>query len=115
MDQLEHLLTCILKGKGLTQKTFCHVALQELTKDLDHTESELNNTLDYGRKLSSNKDLSDRSRQAVSDDVVLLEEKWKALMKGSQEEYARYIHSSYSGKLPAEQQEKKNKKKLGPL
>jgi len=55
----------------------------------------VNDTLDYGRKLSSNSDLSDENRQAVSDDVVLLEEKWKALMKESQEEYARYVLSSY--------------------
>lgn len=54
----------------------------------------MNNTLDFGRKLSLNKDLSEDSRQAVSDDVVLLEEKWKGLMKESQEEYARYVHSS---------------------
>ena len=93
---------------------FRYVALQDLTKDLGHTESELKNTLEYGRKLSSNKELTDPSRQAVSDDVVLLEEKWKTLMKGSQEEYARCVLSSCSGMPPAEQK-KKSEKSLGPL
>ena len=75
----------------LTPYTFWHVALYDLTKNLGQTEPELNNTstsaLDYGRELSSNKDPSDDNRQAVSDDVVLLEEK----MKGPHETISRGV------------------------
>ena len=56
---------------------------------LARTEPELISTLDHGRKLASNQDLNSDSRQEVSEDVVHLEERWKAIMKVSQDEYAR--------------------------
>ena len=58
-------------------------------------------TLDYGKELASNEQLSSDSRQEVSKDVKYLDERWKAVLKESQDEYARYIyvdalHASFS-------------------
>ena len=53
------------------------------------TEPELIKTLDFGRELASNKNLSSDSRQKVTDDVSDVEKRWKTVMKESQDEYAR--------------------------
>ena len=48
------------------------------------------NTLDYGRELASNDKISSDCQQEVSGDVKYLDERWKRLLKQSQDEYARY-------------------------
>lgn len=47
-------------------------------------------TLDYGKQLASNDKLSGDCRHEVSEDVKHLDERWKGLLKLSQDEYARY-------------------------
>lgn len=48
-------------------------------------------TLDYGRELASNETLGSECRQEVAENVQNLDDRWKKLLKKSQDEYARYL------------------------
>ena len=54
-------------------------------------EPEMTSTLDYGKELAVNETLSSENRKEVSEDAKYLDERWRALMKTTDEEYARQV------------------------
>ena len=53
-------------------------------------EPEMTSTLDHGKQMASNESLSSDCRKEVSQDVQYLDERWRTLMKKTEDEYARY-------------------------
>lgn len=54
-------------------------------------EPEMTSTVDYGKQLALNESLSSENRKEVSEDAKYLDERWRALMKTTEEEYARQV------------------------
>ena len=54
-------------------------------------EPEMTSTVDYGKQLALNESLSSENRKEVSEDAKYLEERWRALVKSTDEEYARRV------------------------
>ena len=54
-------------------------------------EPEMTSTVDYGKQVALNESLSSENRKEVSEDAKYLEERWRALVKSTDEEYARRV------------------------
>ena len=63
--------------------------VQDLTSRLARSEPELMKTFGYGKALAVDESLRFDHREEVAEDVKYLEERWKMLLKQSQDEYAR--------------------------
>ena len=63
-------------------------------------EPEMTSTLDHGRQLVSNESLSSDCRKEVSQDVKYLDERWRTLLKKTEDEYARYAFYREQAYIP---------------
>lgn len=54
-------------------------------------EPEMTSTVDYGKQLALNESLSSENHKEVSEDAKYLDERWRVLMKTTEEEYARQV------------------------